>query len=228
MTLDVLEPEDAVALLGEVVGVARVVAELEQERHRLDSLASSEDELSDVRAAFSWSYHALSPEPRTAFRLLGPHAGREIGVDAAAALFGAPDARFARRLLDALCSAHLLREVSRGRYHLHDLLRAYAVERLAEETSPKERTRTVRRVLSWYLLTADAGRAAILPFSHEVPLVPSDGLVIPAFTDAEQAMRWFAVERLNLLAALDQADGEGEPGWRLTGPLAVGRYGRDS
>jgi len=197
--------------------LADLVVELEEEQYRLDSLASGEDELSDVRAAFSWSYRALSEEKRRAFRLLGLHPGQEFGTGAAMALLDSTDRRTVRRLLDSLTSAHLLQEVSAHRYRLHDLLRAYARELLSKETSAKEQALAVRRVLSWYLLTTDAGRRMILPYSHEVPLVSRERLVIPEFADAEEAMSWFEAERLNLLASVDQAmnAGQYDIAWKL-------------
>ncbi|WP_051761429.1 ATP-binding protein [Microbispora rosea] len=199
------------------LALADLVAELEVEQHRLDSLASSEDELSDVRAAFSWSYRALSPELQRAFRLLGLHPGQEFSTEAALALLNSTDQRATQRLLDALSTTHLLQTVSAGRYRLHDLLRAYAKERLRAETSARDQALAVRRGLSWYLLTADTGRRAILPSSHEVPLVPREQLVIPVFDNAEAAMGWFEVERLNILAALDQATdtGQYDIAWKL-------------
>ncbi|MFC4530092.1 ATP-binding protein [Sphaerisporangium dianthi] len=257
VTLRLLSPAEAVTLLGQVIGTARVasepeaaahiaalcgylplvlrvvagrvvdrpglaladlVAELEGEQHRLDFLTSGdEDELSDVRAAFSWSYHALSPESQEAFRLIGVHPGQEFSTEAAMAMFDSIDQRATRRLLDTLSSTHLLQEVSSGRYRLHDLLRTYAQERLREETSPRDRTLAVRRLLSWYLLTADAGRRVILPHSHEVDTVPVERFVIPAFTDAEAAMAWFEVERRNILLALEQAmdAGQYDIAWKL-------------
>lgn len=55
------------------LSMAGLAGELDGERHRLDAMASGEDELSDVRAAFSWSYRALRAPLRRAFRLLGLH-----------------------------------------------------------------------------------------------------------------------------------------------------------
>jgi DNA-binding SARP family transcriptional activator len=83
------------------------------------------DSATDVRAAFSWSYRALGPAAARLFRLLGLHPGQDISVENAAALFGAPRVR---PLLAELTRAHLLVERRPGRYVLHDLLRAYAVE----------------------------------------------------------------------------------------------------
>lgn len=256
VTLDVLDPADAVELLRRVIGADRVdaerqaaarvaelcghlplalrvvaeravgrsglplcdlVTELEEEQHRLDSLASGGDELSDVRAAFSWSYQAISTDMQRAFRLLGLHPGRIFSTESAMALLGGSDRRAAKRTLDELSSTHLLQEVANNRYRLHDLLRSYARELLGEEDAPKDRAKSVRRILNWYLLASDAGRRKILPHSHEVPLAAADHTAVPEFPDAEAAVAWFEEERLNILAALEQAmdTGQYDIAWKI-------------
>ncbi|RFU40486.1 nb-arc domain-containing protein [Actinomadura logoneensis] len=255
VTLDILSPEEAVELLGQVIGPARVAAEpdaafqmadlcghlplalrvvaehaasrpalslnglleeLRDERHRLDALADREDELSDVRTVFSWSYRALDPELRRTFRLLGLHPAPEFGIGAAAALTGTGERGTARRLRE-LTSAHLLQEPKDGRFRLHDLLRAYALECTSAEDTQHSRIRAVRQMLGWYLHATDRGRKVILPHSHEVPLVPAAQLSLPVFLDAAQAMGWFEQERQNLVAAMRQAYelGQYDIAWKL-------------
>ncbi|MEW2610124.1 tetratricopeptide repeat protein [Streptomyces sp. NPDC047880] len=186
--------------------LGELVDELLQEQEFLDALADREDELSDVRAVFSWSYRALPEDDRRAFRLLGLHEGKVLCCSSAAALLAVTPA-VARRRLGALADVHLLQETARDRYRMHDLLRSYAVEQLSADEPREERTRAVRRVLTWYLLSADAGRKAILPHSHSIPLVPAGDQVRPVecFGAAADAMRWFDTERDNLLSALRQA-----------------------
>ncbi len=189
-----------------LLSLGELVDELVQEQDFLDALADQEDELSDVRAVFSWSYRALPEESRRAFRLLGLHEGKVLCVDSAAALLAVTPA-VARRRLGELANVHLLQETARDRYRMHDLLRSYAVELLSAEEPREERTRAVRRVLTWYLLSADAGRKAILPRSRSLHLVPAGDQVRPVerFDEAADAVRWFDTERENLLAALRQA-----------------------
>ncbi|MFJ7137515.1 ATP-binding protein [Streptomyces fungicidicus] len=189
-----------------LLSLDELVDELVQEQDFLDALADREDELSDVRAVFSWSYRALPEESRRAFRLLGLHEGKVLCGDSAAALLAVTPA-VARRRLGELADVHLLQETARDRYRMHDLLRSYAVELLSAEEPREERTRAVRRVLTWYLLSADAGRKAILPRSRSLHLVPAGDQVRPVerFDEAADAMRWFDTERENLLAALRQA-----------------------
>ncbi|MGW5970141.1 ATP-binding protein [Streptomyces sp. NPDC055186] len=189
-----------------LLSLSELVDELVQEQDFLDALADREDELSDVRAVFSWSYRALAEESREAFRLLGLHEGKTLCSSSAAALLAVTPA-VARRRLGELADVHLLQETARDRYRMHDLLRSYAVEQLSAEEPREVRTRAVRRVLTWYLLSADAGRKAILPHSHSIPLIPAGDQVRPVgrFDGAADAMRWFETERENLLSALRQA-----------------------
>ncbi|MGH3381978.1 MAG: ATP-binding protein [Actinoallomurus sp.] len=212
------------------LSLAELIEELAGERYRLDALALEEDELSDTRAVFSWSYHALTSELRKVFRLLGTHSGPDIGVEAAAALTGS-DAVVMRRQLRTLADAHLLQEEATNRFHLHDLVRIYSVERSFVEDGQEDRINAVRRLLTWYLLAADAGRRAILPYSASFPLVPAGGIAaIEGFESGPAAMRWFDAERLNLQALLRQASelAQLDIVWKLaiavSGYLELGAY----
>ena len=104
----------------------RTVADL------LVALEETGDELEEIHAgsqtlaaAFELSYRNLPASQQRMFRGLGTHPGPDIDARAAAALDGA-DLAQARRLLDALYDDHLIEETTRGRYGMHDLLRAYA------------------------------------------------------------------------------------------------------
>src|SRR5205814_1065474 len=83
-----------------------------------------------VRDVFSWSSRNLAVPAAAVFRLLGLHPGRDVDDHAVAALAG-PGLTDPRRLLDVLVNAHLVQQVTPGRFGMHDLLRAYAGERAA-------------------------------------------------------------------------------------------------
>ncbi|WP_165488312.1 ATP-binding protein [Actinomadura formosensis] len=199
------------------ISLPEVVGELVNEQNRLDALASLEDELSDTRTAFSWSYRALTPELRQSFRRIGLHAGPDIGPGAAAALIGTTVVT-AKRRLHTLTGVHLLQEVQPNRFHMHDLLKSYVLELAQEEDTREERTQTVRRGLTWYLLSTDARRRAALPHSAMVPLVPDDDIeVAEKVGSSADATRWFAEERANIVAALNQSIeyGQFDITWKL-------------
>lgn len=197
--------------------LADLVDELVDEQDRLDALASQEDDLISVRAVFSWSYRALSAEQQKIFRSIGLHPGSEFSATAIAALVGrsvaATDAR-----LHELARVHLVQEVATRRYRTHDLLRAYSGERALRDDAQRTRTLAVRRVLYWYLLTANEARRTILPNSQSLNLMPLEEADIPSFGDVESAMNWYERERLNILDALRQAMdlGQYDIAWRLS------------
>lgn len=82
----------------------------------------------DVRAAFDLSHQELSAEQQRFFRLLALHPGDVITLDGAAAL-AKVDQMTAKRLLRDLRTASLLDQQNR----FHDLIRAYATERVEAE-----------------------------------------------------------------------------------------------
>jgi len=197
--------------------LAEFVAELDDERERLDALRTEDDELSDVRAVFTASYNELDAEAARLFRRLGLHPGAEAGVPACAVLAGTTVPR-TRRMLERLARVHLVTEVGRDRYRLHDLLRLYAAERAERDEEPDERERVLRRVLLWYLYSVDNGHRVVLPAFHRVPLPEADLPVGPAvFEGVDQAMDWFERERENLVAAVRVAgeNGADDLAWRL-------------
>lgn len=199
-----------------------LVAELADERDRLDLLATAdEDETAAVRPVFFWSYQGLSPDARRVFRLLGLHRGEEVSELAAAALLGEPVAR-TRRLLGVLVNAHLLRKTGGDRYRCHDLLRVYAVERTVADDRPAECAAAKQRLLAWYLRAADATDRLLCPQRRHVPLdKPADAVGLRSHADA---IRWCEAEQANLVWAVRQADHDGydEIAWKL--PLALWGY----
>jgi DNA-binding SARP family transcriptional activator/tetratricopeptide (TPR) repeat protein len=155
-----------------------------------------------VNAAFALSYRALTPRQRKLFRDLGLHQGPEIGLHAAAALHDAPAAD-TDRSLDALVGHHLLEEPERRRYRMHDLIRDYAVQRAHYEDDRESRERAVRRLLDFYLFTADQAERTIQPHRRRTPAVvhfmPRD---IPPIGTPALAQAWLETEHANLLSAV--------------------------
>jgi tetratricopeptide (TPR) repeat protein len=185
--------------------LAGLVDKLRAAEGRLDAL-SSVDRSIDVRTVFSWSYGSLSGAAAELFRMFGVHCGPEITAPAAAALLGV-DVRRVDVLLAELADAHLIVEQAEGRFGLHDLLRAYAVELLEED--PAE---ALRRVLDYYLHSAYAADGLLYPYRDEIDLEPPrDGVTPQAFGTDRQAAAWLAAERPVLLAAVAQAAAAGFP-----------------
>jgi tetratricopeptide (TPR) repeat protein len=140
------------ALSRETDTLAELVAEFDDEAERLDLLSAGDDKYTAVRAVFSWSQQQLGPDARHAFALFSLHPGVDIDERAGAALFGA-EPRAARRVFDALARAHLVDARRRGRFSMHDLLRAYSAE-LAGELDDADRQVALTRLFDHYLTTA--------------------------------------------------------------------------
>jgi DNA-binding SARP family transcriptional activator/Flp pilus assembly protein TadD len=194
-----------------------LVDELAGERDRLDVLAAGDDDQMAVRAAFSWSYRDLLPDAARLFRLLSLHAGGDFSTHAAAALADTTLGQ-ARHLLDVLCAANLLEQNARDRYRFPVLLRVYATERADDEETEQERAAAVRRELTWYLHTVDAGARIVTPGSPHLPLEPPAPSRQPlVFTRHTSAMQWYETERDNLVSAIRQAADLGEDlvAWQL-------------
>jgi DNA-binding SARP family transcriptional activator/Tfp pilus assembly protein PilF len=190
----------------------RLAALADQLRHshgRLDALSTGDAPTTDLRAVFSWSYQALTPETARLFRLLGLHPGPDISAPAAASLAALPVDQ-ARRLLNELAAANLIQEHIPGRYTFHDLLRAYATEQAAAIDSDTQRHAAIHRTLDHYLHTAYAADRLLNPARETIPLTPPQPGVTPeASPDHEQALAWFTVEHAVLLAAVDHAAATG-------------------
>jgi tetratricopeptide (TPR) repeat protein len=204
------------------LGLDDLIAELRDETALWDALSAGDgDEAEAVRTVFAWSYRAL-PEPAARlFRLLGLHPGPEFGLAAAAALASMSIPR-SRQLLDTLTGAHLLEQTAPDRYEFHDLLRAYATDQARQEETPEQRTAALRRVLDWYLHTADAAQTWLEPAETHIPLDAPEETVTPLpLPNYDTATNWSEREHANLVAATRAAEaaGLGSYAWRLPAVL---------
>jgi tetratricopeptide (TPR) repeat protein len=184
--------------------LATFAAELRHAGGRLDVL-SSDDAHTDVRAVFSCSYQAVTPDAARLFRLLGLHPGPDLSGPAAASL-AALSLPHVRILLAELARANLIVEHAPGRYTFHDLLRAYA-NGLAHQIDPDaQRHAAIHRLLDHYLHTAHAADQLLYPTRAPLALAePQPGVTPERLVDQQQALAWFATEHAGLLAAVDHA-----------------------
>lgn len=167
---------------------------------RLDILDTADPTLS-IRAIMSWSYPLLSTDAAMAFRLMGSADGTALPIGAVCAVLGWGD-RQTDRTLRALEDSSLIRQVSPGRFEMHDLVRLYAIERAFEVDSREFRTRASRRLASYYLHSADAADRLLAEFRRRIELpVADDGVLAEHPNDEREALAWFAREYENLVAA---------------------------
>jgi DNA-binding SARP family transcriptional activator/tetratricopeptide (TPR) repeat protein len=202
--------------------LAVFATELSEATRALDPF-HGDDLATDVRAVFSWSYHALSTDAARLFRLLGLPPGPDIAIAAAASLAAIPPDR-ARALLAELTRAHLLSEPVPGRYAFHDLLHAYATEQAHAHDSRDNRDAAVRRVLDHYLHTAHSAAMLMEPYLDPIALVPLwPGVIVGEPATADDAMCWFTAEHATLLVAVQLAAnaGCGTHAWQLAWTLTT-------
>jgi tetratricopeptide (TPR) repeat protein len=188
----------------------------------LDALDNDEATVS-LRTAFCRSYEQLSSPAARMFRLLALHPGPDITIAAAASLAGL-SATTARSVLTELASAYLTTEQEPGRFTLHELLRAYAAERVKHQDSGAERHAASRRMLDHYLHTAHSASRLINPHPVYGPLSleqPCAGTVLESLADDRAASTWFDAEYLVLIAVADHAAAtcEDTHAWQLAGSL---------
>ena len=204
--------------------VRRLADRLADQRRRMDEFTAGD---LGVRACFQVSFDTMPGrvseglDPAHVFRMLGVWLGSSIGLSAAAALIGKPEDPVAEAL-EVLVDAHLLEASATDRYRLHDLLRAYGAERAQADEQPSVIEDAVRRILDWYVHTADAAASVVAPYRERVPLDPPEPGCEPlAFADAAQALAWCEDERANLVAATRQAAGQArhDVAWKL--PVAI-------
>nr|WP_189786186.1 tetratricopeptide repeat protein [Streptomyces capitiformicae] len=183
-----------------------LTADLRDESALWDALSTGDDDEAEaVRTVFAWSYRALPDQAAWLFRLLGLHPGPEFSLAAAAALAGVTMIR-ARQLLDSLVGAHLLEQTAPDRYQFHDLLRAYSLDQAQHEEPEEGRRAALRRVLEWYLHTADAAQSWISPDEDRLNLAsPPEGVRPFSFADYDAAVDWAEREHTNLLQAVRTA-----------------------
>lgn len=191
--------------------VADLVDRLLDESRRLDELNHGEMQ---VRASISLTYDSLPDDARLLFRRLAL-----LDVPNFAAWVGSPllqvDVLRAQEALEILAEAYLI-DATPGpgghvRYSFHDIMRPFAQERLAEESS-QERLGALERWLGALLsLTGEAHRREYAGgylerrSSAERWRLP-DRLVERLLSDP---LAWYEQERTSIVAAVRQASAAG-------------------
>lgn len=202
----------------------------ELETGRLDAIRAGSR---GIRPVFDLSYRALPGPAQRVFRLLALHPGPEMSADAAAALTGHTVTE-AARILELLVDENMVQQRCPGRYELHDLLRAHAIElrtsdgrdacrddREDARDGEDEGEAAVVRGTAWYAHGARNARAA-LGKDDERPAGPCAGRPYetdPARFDSDTAAQaWLAAEETNLEHAMRAAAASGlhDIAWHLS------------
>ncbi|UIX30089.1 hypothetical protein [Streptomyces sp. GQFP] len=181
---------------------------------------------SAVRAALQESYRLLEPQLAYIYRYLSLAPVPVLTPPVAAAVCAAEPADM-DRMLDELVEVHLLEDLGPDprtgldRYRFHDLIRAHARERAAEEETVEDSDRAVRRVVDHHLAVATAAEALLTPSHRTLRRDWPEPPAAPPFTDAPGALRWLDAERARLMAVLRTAAARGwnAAAWQLADAL---------
>ena len=181
--------------------------------------AASEGADWEAIAVFAASFEELSPQARRTFLYVGLHPTPVVPEHAAAASVGNWDET--ESSLDELLDAHLLEEVSPGRYRMHDLVRQFARQRAARTIPVRGRREVEGRIFEYYLAAVDkADRAARLGRRRtQHPVARS--AAIPFFGTPGEAREWFADSFPEVEAVIEHARERGFTEYAARIPLAM-------
>ncbi|MBB6557016.1 AfsR/SARP family transcriptional regulator [Nonomuraea rubra] len=180
--------------------VASLVPRLADEQRRLDELRVGN---LAVEATFALGYGQLTSVQARAFRLLSLPNGPDISVGAASAVLSMSMFE-AEEVLESLVDASLLEAPAPGRYRFHDLLKLFARRALDRGERPQARTMALRRLLGFYLASAQSAHT----LAYEGSMIPANLVVVGSgltFTSVDEAVAWLISEGDSLFAAIDQA-----------------------
>ncbi|WP_083936671.1 AfsR/SARP family transcriptional regulator [Longispora albida] len=205
--------------------VARLVALLNDGQRQLDLLSH---EHLDVRASIALSYEGLRPDVQRLLRGLGDMDSAEVTVWASSALLGVRS-EVAEDLLEELFDAQLVGvagcdATGHARYRIHDLVRAFALERAAVEDDLRTLEEGRIRVLGAWLHVATAAYRSIQGGDYQnirsdAPRWPVEDVLVNALV--AEPFRWIEVERQTLVALARRAasDGHATACWELASTL---------
>ncbi|MFC4015814.1 BTAD domain-containing putative transcriptional regulator [Nonomuraea purpurea] len=190
--------------------VASLVPRLADEQRRLDELRVGN---LAVEATFALGYGQLEAAQARAFRLLSLPNGPDISSGAAAAVLSMSTFE-AEEVLESLVDASLLEAPAPGRYRFHDLLRLFARRELDKTERPQARTLALRRLLGFYLASAQSAHM----LAYEGSMIPANLVVVGsgrAFTTVDEAVAWLIAEGDSLFATINQAAAAARAGEQL-------------
>lgn len=201
--------------------VQRMVARLQDETRLLDEL---DLDGVGVRATLSVAYESLGNDAARLLRWLSLLGDNDFGSWVGAPLLD-DDVYQAEELLQRLVELYLVEAIVADngtiRFHLHHLVRLYAMERLAKEDSPAESLVAIRRILGCWLHIATAAQRRVYGADFAILHGQAEHWPLPAETLATlilKPLEWFRTEQCSLVSAISQAAQHGmdELCWDLT------------
>jgi tetratricopeptide (TPR) repeat protein len=156
-----------------------------------------------MNASLDQVHAALPPQAASLYRRVGLHPGPEFDAGVAeAAAATHPQVTVPAEWLAMLAEANLLSEVRPGRYRFHDVIHQHARRQAETEDPVERREETTRRIIDYYLATANSADRVVYPQRRRPPprytYPPTD---LRTFPDFATALGWFDAERGNLMRA---------------------------
>ncbi|GAA1412010.1 hypothetical protein GCM10009639_63970 [Kitasatospora putterlickiae] len=177
---------------------SRLAEYLQDLDQRLDVL---EDGPRAVRAVLERSYQRLALPHAELFRLLAVNPGPDLSTETVAAVTRISKPRDVRARLVALSKASLIRQApDTGRWHMHDLVRAYAGEQAARH--PDRAAEALQCLLDHYAFSTHEAEACMNPVEHRIGAGQK-------FSGRAEALAWLDAERANLVAIIPAARAAG-------------------
>lgn len=163
----------------------------------------------DIRASLASSFKLLDPSAARLFRFLGLLIGLDFAPAIATALLES-DSTTALASVQCLVDVQLLEPASQGRYRLHDLVRLFAKEQLAQEEPAEARQVARLRAARWYMERSEVMNLALKSevrhqLAQELGAGKPQSLAAMEQNWFFAALNWFHLERMNLLAAVEWA-----------------------
>ncbi len=215
--LDLLPPDDSVALLTELIG--------ERAADDPDAAARLAACCGRLPLALRVAAELAVARPGVPLAVLGP----DLDAWALAAMTGTGQQE-ADRILRQLARACLVQPAGTSRYTMHDLLRAFGRE-LACDTGGIDAHEALTGLAGYLQSTAAAAVDILYPAeAAQRPGLPAPAAALPSLADEQGARAWLDAERETLFAVASQAAGNGRPRHAITLAsivhpyLAVGGY----
>ncbi|WP_121181506.1 BTAD domain-containing putative transcriptional regulator [Nocardiopsis sp. Huas11] len=168
-----------------------------------------------VESAIDLSFQSLNAEQRTAFLRLGLMIGDTVDLAGAAALLDL-SVEEADDMLQELVGVCLLEEPQGDVYRMHDLIRAFAGERVIAVSSTEEVRSARRRLADSYLATAQHAADLLAPRAHKDEDEARSGYRTE-LTGRQDAENWFSLHQENLAETIEYfaLNDNGDRAWRM-------------
>ncbi|MEV6372267.1 NB-ARC domain-containing protein [Micromonospora musae] len=164
----------------------------------------------EVGRVISWSVEDLDASTKRVLYIASMLPSNECSLSVLALILDVPR-RDCDRMLQALCMASLVDEVTVGHYRMHDIIKAYLSETRSRVMSDEEQGEVGRRVRTVYLALSYAADSAVDPHRHPLRLdEETAGIAATARFTVAEALAWFESLTPAINHLIEEAESAGE------------------